>query len=148
MYLDDEFDVTKNEKIAIKWFSRFNNRKPTKEEQENIKQFVKADKSGLTVCNFNVAINDDDCKDTEEDDKMFKMKMKKKSIVKKNNSTKYTLNFDGDNEKEDGDTKQATKWFKRFNNRNPTKDEQEKIKSFIKDDQDTITSVVDTIDVD
>jgi len=161
VYFDDkQKNSSKNEKMAIKWFKRFNNREPTELELGGIKQFIAADKSQLTECEYEVPVSfvnknknklskdnmddheNDDRKETEEDDLTFLKKMKQDSVVKKDKSTKYTLNFDDEQERENGDEKQALKWFKRFNNRNPTTTEVEKIKAFIKADNDN------TVDID
>jgi len=134
-------DEDKNEKQALKWFARFNNRKPTELELAGIQQFIKADKSQLTECEYEVPVFDaDDRKDTEEDDK-FVRKLKPHSVVNKGNkATGYTLDFK--DERENGDEKAARKWFERFNNRKPTESEIEKIRHFIKTDND------DTVDID
>eukprot|EP00488_Nonionellina_sp_1-RS-2012_P003557 TRINITY_DN75_c0_g1_i1.p1 TRINITY_DN75_c0_g1~~TRINITY_DN75_c0_g1_i1.p1 ORF type:complete len:257 (+),score=81.01 TRINITY_DN75_c0_g1_i1:1081-1851(+) len=137
---DDEVDQEKNERMAIKWFKRFNNRQPTKLESAGIKQFIKSEKTQLTELEYDVPIADD-CKQTELDDAILK-KLKTDCVVKKKLSTKYTLNFDDKQERQNGDEKQANKWFKRFNNRDPTQFEQENIKQFIKADK------TDTIDID
>jgi hypothetical protein len=136
-------DEDKNEKQAMKWFQRFNNRKPTELELAGIRQFIKADKSQLTECEYEVPVFDgDDRKDTEEDDKVVGLRrMKQNSVIKKGNkATGYTLDFK--DERENGDEKAARKWFQRFNNRKPTASEVDKIRQFIKADND------DTVDID
>merc|ERR1712154_581486 len=105
----------RNNKLAIKWFKRFNDRNPTEKELDGIQQFINADKSGLTECEYNVPIDSDD--------------------NKKNKSTKYTLNFNYDqNAGQSGNEKQAIKWFKVFNNRNPTDYEIKQIQQFVQTD--------------
>ena len=163
VYFDhtDELNQKKNEEQALKWFKRFNHRSPNELELAGIKQFVAADKSQLREVEYDVPVdlkdlmvdtNVDDRKDTEEDDsketstmmKTKKLKFKEKNIVKKDNrSTKYTLNFDDEDERVGGDKQQALKWFKRFNNRQPNKDEIEQIEQFVQADADEMTIDID-----
>merc|ERR1712154_608885 len=124
----------RNNKLAIKWFKRFNDRNPTEKELDGIQQFVNADKSELTECEYNIPIDqDDDVKGN--DDYYRKYKTDKFTINKKNKSMKYTLNFKYDESaQQSGNEKQAIKWFKVFNNRNPTDYEIKQIKQFVQTD--------------
>eukprot|EP01083_Nonionella_stella_P173401 597999_1 len=135
---NDAADKERNEKLALKWFNRFNNREPTQLELAAIQQFIKADQQ-LTEVEYNVPLEVDSDSSAK---KAVLRKLKTDSVVQKKDSTKYTLNFDDKQEREHGDDSQAMKWFKRFNNRDPTQEEKEKIKQFIKTDN------PDTIDID
>jgi len=147
---DDELDQKKNEAAALKWFKRFNHRSPNELETAGIKQFVAADKSQLKEVEYEVAVDfdklvrDDDRKETEEDDSLQRrLKFNEKDIIKKKNkSTKYTLNFDNEDERENGNEREALKWFKRFNNRQPNKSEIDQIKSFVQADAENAVDVV------
>eukprot|EP00484_Ammonia_sp_Unknown_P018929 CAMPEP_0197027222 /NCGR_PEP_ID=MMETSP1384-20130603/7176_1 /TAXON_ID=29189 /ORGANISM="Ammonia sp." /LENGTH=766 /DNA_ID=CAMNT_0042456035 /DNA_START=115 /DNA_END=2412 /DNA_ORIENTATION=+ len=137
-----KLDQTRNERMAIKWFKRFNNREPNKLELAGIKQFTNSDKAELTEVEYEVPVDRDDEKETEFDDEV-QTKVKSDSVVEKKSSTKYTLNFDDDSARENGDERQALRWFKRFNNRQPTKAEQHKIQQFVRSDR---AQPADTID--
>lgn len=145
VYFEDDkekLDQIRNEKLAIKWFKRFNSREPTKLELAGIKQFTNSDKSELTEMEYEVPVEvdeEDEAKQTELDDEVLK-RVKTDSVVQKRASTKYTLNFDDKEERQNGDERQAIRWFKRFNNREPTESEQKKIKQFVKSDR---TDVID-----
>merc|ERR1711997_1422569 len=54
VYFNDEnkSKQNRNNKLAIKWFKRFNDRNPTEKELNGIQQFVNADKSELTECEY------------------------------------------------------------------------------------------------
>merc|ERR1712154_384737 len=130
VYFDEKSGDTET---ALKWFNRFQNRKPTKLEMRGIEQFIQTDKSELIECEFEVSsfdknndLYDDDCKETEL------LKMKTSKAVKKKTSTTYTLDF-ADKSRSNGDKKQAL-WFERFNGRSANKEEQEKISQFVKAD--------------
>jgi len=129
VYFDDKRE--ENEDAAIKWFARFNNRKPSAIELKRIQQFVKHDKSKLIECEYNVEDNDDN-KSTEEDDKSLRMKTS--FAVKKETSTKYCLDFVDEETRTSGNHKQALKMFEMFNNRKATKEEQTRISNFVKAD--------------
>lgn len=116
---------------ATKWFERFNGRKPTDSELGGIRQFIEADKSQLIECEYEV--NDDE-KECDDNETINGFQIKYHNVVQKKRATKYTLDFD-DDDKQKGDEKLAVQWFKRFNNRDPTKQEQERINQFIRDDQ-------------
>merc|ERR1711997_732107 len=135
---NNKLNENRNNKLAIKWFKRFNDRNPTEKELDGIQQFINADKSGLTECEYNVPI---DCDDNKESDNY---KTDKFVVNKKNKSTKYTLNFNYDqNAGQSGNEKQAIKWFKVFNNRNPTDYEIKQIQQFVQTDneQDAIIDI-------
>jgi len=126
---NNKLNENRNNKLAIKWFKRFNDRNPTEKELDGIQQFINADKSGLTECEYNVPIDSDDNKESDN------YKTDKFVVNKKNKSTKYTLNFNYDqNAGQSGNEKQAIKWFKVFNNRNPTDYEIKQIQQFVQTD--------------
>jgi len=135
VYFDDKQE--KNEDAAIKWFARFNNRKPTAMELKRIQQFIKHDKSELIECEFDLNNFEmmDDCKMKEEDDDDNKLlKMKTSFAVKKEKATMYTLDFVDEEMRVSGNEKAALKWFEIFNKRKPNKDEQTAISNFVKAD--------------
>jgi len=129
VYFDDK--SVENEEAAIKWFARFNNRKPSAIELKRIQSFVKHDKSKLIECEYDVE-DSDDIKSTEEDDKSLRMKTS--FAVKKRTSTKYCLDFVDEEMRTRGDHKRALKMFEMFNNRKATKEEQLRISNFVKAD--------------
>merc|ERR1712217_627599 len=57
VYFDDKKDdeISRDTQTALKWFSRFNNRKPTKLEMSGIESFIQTDKSELIECEFEVS---------------------------------------------------------------------------------------------
>lgn len=136
VYFDDK--QAQNEDAAIQWFTRFNNRKPTSMELKRIQSFVKHDKSELIECEFDVSFDgdmNDDCKSFEAaDDDNNQLKMKTSFAVKKEKSTKYTLDFVDEESRTSGDHKSALKWFEIFNNRKANKEEQSAIYNFVKAD--------------
>jgi len=145
VYFDDSA-INQNTETALKWFERFNNRAPTKLEMSGIESFIQTDKSELIECSFDVSSFDiskaadsfdDDSK--EDGDRLVQMKTSKS--IKKKTSTKYELDF-ADKSRANGDAKQAMKWFERFNGRSANKEEQARISSFVKADQEQ------TIDID
>merc|ERR1712200_94137 len=108
-----KYSQKETEEIAIKWFNRFNKREPAEEELSRIRSFIEKDA------------------DLEEQEFMVGAK---------------TLNFediddDDDEKREDGDEEQAIKWFKRFNNREPSKEECHQIKQFVKADEDEMIDI-------
>merc|ERR1712154_661259 len=144
VYFDDKKDdeISRDTQTALKWFSRFNNRKPTKLEMSGIESFIQTDKSELIECEFEVSafdlskadnesVFDDDSKESEEE---RSLKMKTSKAVKKKTSTKYTLDFADKSMRESGDAKQALKWFERFNSRQANKEERARIAQFVKAD--------------
>merc|ERR1712154_716396 len=144
VYFDDKKDdeISRDTQTALKWFSRFNNRKPTKLEMSGIESFIQTDKSELIECEFEVSafdlskadnesVFDDDSKESEEE---RSLKMKTSKAVKKKTSTKYTLDFADKSMRESGDAKQALKWFERFNSRPANKEERARIAQFVKAD--------------
>jgi len=132
------FDVTpaENEEAAIKWFYRFNNRKPNAMELKDIQQFVKHDKTDLIECEFDVETavkSSDDSKSNEVDASALDMKTSGVE-EKKGKSTKYNLDFVDDEARTKGNNQQAAKWFEIFNKRKPSKEEQAQIANFVKAD--------------
>jgi len=147
VYFDDK-SLNQNAETALKWFERFNNRKPTTLEMSGIESFLQTDESELIECEFEVSAFDigkaddesfdDDSKETEEE----LLKMKTSKAVKKKTSTTYTLDFADKSTRESGDAKQALKWFERFNSREANKEERARISAFVKADNEQ------TIDID
>merc|ERR1711951_197278 len=127
------------EEIAIKWFNRFNKREPAEEELSKIRSFIEKD-ADLEEQEFMVGGKTLNFQDIDADDDLKEMESPIAStttgVVTKESATKYTLNFDDDEKREDGDEQQAIKWFKRFNNREPSKEESHQIKQFVKADDD------------
>merc|ERR1712154_540866 len=146
VYFDDK-EV--NTETALKWFERFNNRKPTKLEMSGIESFIRTDKSELIECEFEVSafdiskaesqlFDDDDCKYSDEE---RALKMKTSKAVKKKTSTTYTLDFEDKSMRESGDVKQALKWFERFNSRQANKEERARISQFVKADNEQMINI-------
>ena len=146
VYFDDR-ELNQKTSTALKWFERFNNRKPTALEMSGIEAFIQTDKSELIECEFDVksfdalmAAADDDSK--EEEEQSVRMKMGK-AVTKNNKSTKYTLDF-AEESRSAGDAKMAMKWFERFNGRQANEEEQQRIQQFVEADNDN----EQTIDID
>jgi len=139
IYFDDK--EQENEESAIKWFARFNNRKPTALELKDIQKFVKHDKSELVECGYD--LGSDDCKQSaSEHDAQRRLKMKTSFAVKKSSgSTKYTLDFVDEEARTSGNNKQALKWFEIFNSRKPNKQEQAAISNFVKADMEEVIDI-------
>lgn len=145
VYLEDsKLSQKETEQIAVKWFNRFNKREPSKEELAKIQAFISKD-ADLMEHEFLVpvkslhfdAADDDDADDDEKDiDPPADLKSKStiKAVTKKKKATGYTLNFEDDEKCQDGDEEEAIKWFKRFNQREPSKDERQQIQQFMKAD--------------
>jgi hypothetical protein len=137
------FDDKSNKETALKWFERFNNRKPSELEMSGIEQFIGADnKSELIECEFEVSSYDeskydDDSKESDEQ----RLKMTTSKVAKKKSSTTYTLDFAGQS-RLSGDAQPALQWFQRFNGRAPNKSEQAQINAFVQADSEQ------TIDID
>merc|ERR1712154_206205 len=145
VYFDDSA-INQNTETALKWFVRFNNRAPTKLEMSGIESFIQTDKSELIECSFDISSfdiseADDSFDDDSKEDGDRLVKMKASKSIKKKTSTKYELDF-ADKSRANGDVKQAMKWFERFNGRSANKEEQARISSFVKADQEQ------TIDID
>jgi len=139
-----KYSQKETEEIAIKWFNRFNKREPAEEELSKIRSFIEKDADleeqefmvGAKTLNFEDI--DDDLK---EEEAPISMAATTTGVVTKERATKYTLNFDDDEKREDGDEEQAIKWFKRFNNREPSKEECHQIKQFVKADEDEMIDI-------
>jgi len=134
-----KYSEKETEEIAIKWFNRFNKREPSEEDLSQIRSFIEKDADleeqefmvSAKALNFEDVEVDDDLKETEAP-----IASSTSGVVKKETATKYTLTFDDDEKREDGDEERAIKWFKRFNNREPSKEETQQIKQFVKADED------------
>jgi len=147
VYFDDK-SLDQSAETALKWFERFNSRKPTSLEMSGIESFLQTDKSELIECEFEVSAFDmskaeeddsfdDDSKEAEED----LLKMRTSKAVKKKTSTTYTLDFADTTTRESGDAKQALKWFERFNSREANKEERARIAAFVKADNEQIIDI-------
>merc|ERR1712029_1330070 len=143
VYLEDsKLSQKESEQIALKWFNRLNRRDPSEEETEQIRAFIqkeadlKEQQFLVPVQSLNFDHDDDAEEDAEEDaDSAAVANLTTKAVVTKNAATGYTLSFDGDEKQHDGDKEEAIKWFKRFNQRNPDKEELAQIEQFMKADQ-------------
>lgn len=125
-----------NVDAAIRLFQKSNNREPGAIEVSKIKAFMKV-RSGLSEQSFVVS---------EEqtflfDDDTMEIKVRPKAVVTKKAATGYTLNFDDDEKREQGDEEQAIKWFKRFNKREPSAEESQQIKQFMKADEEEMIDI-------
>jgi len=136
VYLEDsKLSQKETEQIAVKWFNRFNKREPSKEELAKIQAFISKD-ADLMEQEFLVpvkSLNFDAADDDEKDvDPSAYVKSTTKAVTKKKTATGYTLNFEDD--EKDGDEEEAIQWFKRFNHREPSKEERQQIQQFMKAD--------------
>jgi len=72
---------------------------------------------------------------SRSDSTKLMMQLVTKKVVTKKAATGYTLNFEDDEKRDIGDEEEAMKWFKRFNHREPSNEEKQQIKQFVKGDQ-------------
>lgn len=140
----------KNEVMAVKWFERFNDRRPTELELRGIRAFTQADTNDtlrelVFAVEDKAAQNEDDVdskQQTEEldrdEDEEASEEVSVSALVTKAKATKYNLDF------ECGDKKEAIKWFERFNQRKPDAAEMRQISQFVDEDH----AEQETIDVD
>jgi len=144
VYLEDsKLSQEETEGIAIKWFKRFNKREPTDEDLDKIRAFIQKD-ADLQEQEFMVPAQALKFEDEEDDDDMKQSELPTLSTTKglvKDGATGYTLNFDDDEKRENGDEEQAIQWFKRFNNREPSKEESQRIKQFVQVDADDMIDI-------
>jgi len=138
-----KYSEKETEEIAIKWFNRFNKREPAEEDLAQIRSFIEKD-ADLEEHEFMVSAKALNFENAEVDDlkeSEAPIASSTSGVVKKESATKYTLNFDDDEKREDGDEERAIKWFKRFNNREPSKEESQQIKQFVKADEDEMIDI-------
>jgi len=139
----------KAEEMAVKWFERFQDRRPTELELLGIRAFTKADSDTLKELVFAVedekaamlAMNDDDIdskQETLEMDTAMSEEVSVSAMVTKAKSTAYNIDFEAGNEE------MAMKWFERFNQRKPDAAEMRRIAKFVEEDH----AEQETIDVD
>lgn len=136
----------KAEQIAVKWFERFQDRRPTELELHGIRSFTKADSDTLKELVF--AVEDEKAVSDDIDSKQETIEMDAdaqttdevsvSSVVTKKKSTAYNLDFEA------GDEQMAIKWFERFNQRKPDAAEMRRITQFVEEDH----AEQETIDVD
>jgi len=144
VYLEDsKLSQKETEEIAVKWFERFNKRKPSEQDLQQIRLFIAKDVD-LTEQQFMIPVKALDF-DAEDDDDVKESEVSVKSVTKKvvtkKTSTGYTLNFEDDEKRDVGDEEEATKWFKRFNNREPSDGEKQQIKQFVKGDEEEMIDI-------
>jgi len=144
VYLEDsKLSQKETEEIAVKWFERFNKKKPSESDLEQIRSFIAKD-ADLTEQQFMIpvkaldfdVVDDDDVKESDVSSKSVT-----KKIVTKKAATGYTLNFEDDEKRDIGDEEEAMKWFKRFNNREPSDGEKQQIKQFVKGDEEEMIDI-------
>merc|ERR1719242_2999896 len=141
VYMEDaKLSQKEREQVALKWFGRFQKRKPSDSELENIRSFLTKDANvtdqKFQVLDFGAAAveSDDDSKYSEEPPNTTSS-----GLVQKKAAVGFTLNFD--EESGGGDKEEAIRWFKRFNNRDPDEAEAANIASFVKTDDDAVEMV-------
>lgn len=147
VYMSDaKLSATEREQVALKWFDRFQKRKPTDGEMANIRSFLTKD-AETTDHKFLVSALDfaDLAEDQSDDDQKEDQPANTTSsaMVTKKAAVGFTLNFD-DEEAAAGDKEEAIRWFKRFNNREPDADEAANIASFVQADDEA----ADTVDIE
>jgi len=131
VYLEDStLSAEDTEQLAIKWFQRFNKREPSEEDLAKIRTFVQTD-SDLTEQVYLVPDGKGDTVDDDEKNDDTPPAPTTKRAVTKKAATGYTLDFEEETQRKHGDEKMATKWFKRFNNRDPDDEELAQIKHFV-----------------
>merc|ERR1719474_1514888 len=119
-------DQQGNVDSAIQLFQRANGREPDSIEVSKIKSFLKME-SDLSEQAFS--------------DERRETVVSSNGVVTKKTATGYTLNFDDEQKREQGDEEEAIKWFKRFNKREPNAEESQQIKQFIKADEEEIIDI-------
>jgi len=131
VYLEgSRYSQQKSEELAIRCFKKFNKRDPNEEELAKIKSFVKTD-NDLIEQTYLVLDKEGSVVLDDEKEVDIPIQSATKSIVSKKTATGYLLDFEDEAKREHGDEKMATKWFQRFNNREPNQEEIEQIKQFV-----------------
>jgi len=134
---------------AIKSFVQFHERQPTNSELQQIRSFLSLKhfeaENKTKIETKMVMTQQSGCSELKEsDDGMMvidsrsdstKLELVTKKVVTKKAATGYTLNFEDDEKRDVGDEEEAMKWFKRFNHREPSNEEKQQIKQFVKGDQ-------------
>jgi len=132
VYLEgSRYSQEKSEKLAIRCFKKFNQRDPNEEELAKIKSFVKTDSDLLIEQTYLVSDKATSVVLDDEKEMEIPVRTTTKGIVSKKSATGYLLDFDDAMKREHGDATMATKWFERFNHREPTEEEVEQIKQFV-----------------
>jgi len=122
VYLEDsKYSQEETEKMAIKWFNRFNKREANQEDLTTIKAFIQKEadleeQDFLVSVRLNFQDGDDDEKEMDHSTRSTTKEALSKSAAKG-----HPLRFDDDEKLEDGDEEQAIQWFKRYNNRGSSK---------------------------
>jgi len=131
VYLEgSRYSQQKSEELAIRCFKKFNKRDPNEEELAKIKSFVKTD-NDLIEQTYLVMDKEGSVVLDDEKEMDIPIESATKNIVSKKSATGYLLDFEDEAMREHGDEKMATKWFKRFNHREPDQEEIEQIKQFV-----------------
>jgi len=118
---------------AIHSFQRSNGRKPDSVEVSKIKAFLKME-SDLSEQAFVLSAQQPLVFSDE-------IGAGTSGVVTKKTATGYTLNFEDDEKRDRGDEDEALKWFKRFNKREPSAEESQQIKQFIKADEEEMVDI-------
>lgn len=131
VYLEgSRYSQGKSEELAIRCFKKFNKRDPNEEELAKIKSFVKTD-NDLIEQTYLVMGKEGSVVLDDEKEMDIPIESATKNMVSKKSATGYLLDFEDEAMREHGDEKMATKWFKRFNHREPDQEEIEQIKQFV-----------------
>merc|ERR1719189_3145207 len=146
VYLSDaKLSATEREQVALKWFDRFQKRKPTDGEMANIRSFLTKDAKATNQKFLVSALDDADlATDDQSDDDQKEdqpANTTRSAMVTKKAAVGFTLSFDDD---AGGDKEEAIRWFKRFNNREPDAEETANIASFVQADDEA----ADTVDIE
>ena len=135
-YLEgNKYSEKQSAKLAIQWFKKFNKRDPTEEELSKIQAFVKTD--------YLVSGKVPDMVMDDEKELEIPIRAATTGMVTKKTATGYLLDFEEETKREHGDEKMATKWFKRFNNREPNEEELVQIKQFVQADSKQQDEIID-----
>merc|ERR1719229_1394560 len=145
VYMSDaKLSATEREQVALKWFDRFQKRKPTDGEMANNRSFLTKDAEATNQKFLVSALDDADLADDQSDDDQKEdqpANTTSSAMVTKKAAVGFTLSFDDD---AGGDKEEAIRWFKRFNNREPDAEEAANIASFVQADDEA----ADTVDIE
>jgi len=132
VYLEgNRYSEEESEKLALQCFKKFNKRDPSEEELTKIRAFVKADTDLKEQVYLVSAKGTDDAVLDDEKEMDIPIQSATTGMVTKKAATGYLLDFEEETKRVYGDEKMATKWFKRFNNRDPDEEELEQLKQFV-----------------
>jgi len=133
LYLENQrYSQQESEILAVQCFKKFNKRDPTEEELNKIREFIKTD-SNLKEQTYLVSEKSGCAEVVLDDEKETEVVMQSatKRVVTKKTATGYLLDFEEETKRDRGDEKMATKWFQRFNHREPNAEELVQIKQFV-----------------